>query len=55
MYEYAKQYYAYSYIFFVLVIVFGNIMMFNLFLSIMMSNYDDENTAASAKSISKLG
>jgi hypothetical protein len=43
MYEYMKVRYLASIAYFLVIIIIGNIMIFNLFLSIMMSNYDPEN------------
>jgi hypothetical protein len=43
MYEYLKVKYLASIAYFMVIIIIGNIMIFNLFLSIMMSNYDPEN------------
>jgi hypothetical protein len=43
MYEFMKVRYLASVAYFLVIIIIGNIMIFNLFLSIMMSNYDPEN------------
>lgn len=50
MYEYARNLPFFSYFYFISIIIFGHIMMFNLFLSIMMSNYELDETSISMES-----
>ena len=42
LYEYMKFYYTSSFLYFIGVVIIGNIFLFNIFLSIMITNYDEE-------------